>query len=302
MQLTLRQVTCFLAVAEAGSVSGGAAQLGVSQSAVTEALQQLEAQTGVRLFTRHSRGVALTYQGHQFLRHAHAILATVADAERAISGLPEAVAGVLELGVTSLVSGYYLAHVLARYRRLFPNVEVRVTEDEHTYVEHLLVNGELGAGLMIVSSMQDVYALEHETLMRSRFRVWMPPDHRLSRLRTVALADILTEPLIALSADEITQSVRARWPDGDGGPRIVLRTSSVEAVRSLVATGAGLAILPDITYRPWSLEGDRIEARDLADDIPPLDIGIVWRRGSSIAPPVARFLELARDDAAMRHR
>jgi DNA-binding transcriptional LysR family regulator len=302
MQLTLKQVTYFLAVAEAGSVSGGAAQLGISQSAVTEALQLLEAQAGASLFSRHSRGVALTYQGHQFLRHAHAILATVADAERAISGLPEAVSGVLNLGVTSIVSGYYLAHVLARFRRLFPNVEVRVTEDERAYVEHLLVNGELGAGLMIVSSMQDLYALEHETLMRSRFRVWMPPDHRLSRLRTVALADLAGEPLIALSADEITESVRARWPGADGGPKIVLRTSSVEAVRSLVATGAGLAVLPDITYRPWSLEGDRIEARDLAEGIPPLDIGIAWRRGSAIPPQVARFLELARDDAAVRSR
>lgn len=302
MQLTLKQVTYFLAVAEAGTVSGGAAQLGISQSAVTEALQQLEAQTGARLFSRHARGVALTYQGHQFLRHAHAILATVADAERAISGLPEAVAGVLNLGVTSLVSGYYLAHVLARFRRLFGEIDVRVTEDERAYIEHLLVNGELGAGLMIVSSMQDVYALEHETLMRSRFRVWMPPDHRLSKHRAVALADIADAPLIALAADELTEPVRARWPRGDGGPRIVLRTSSVEAVRSLVATGAGLAIMPDITYRPWSLEGDRIEARDLSDPVPPLDIGIVWRRGSAIPPQVARFLELARDDAAVRSR
>ncbi|MGF1623647.1 MAG: LysR family transcriptional regulator [Alphaproteobacteria bacterium] len=301
MQLTLKQVTYFLAVAEAGSVSGGAAQLGISQSAVTEALQQLEGQTGASLFDRHSRGVELTYQGHQFLRHAHAILATVSDAERAISAGPEAVSGVLHLGVTSIVSGYFLAHVLARFRRLFPNVEVRVTEDERPYIEHLLVNGELGAGLMIVSNMQEVYALEHETLMRSRFRLWMAPDHGLSRQQAVALGDLAGAAFIALSADEITDSVRAHWPGGDG-PRIVLRTSSVEAVRSLVATGAGVTILPDITYRPWSLEGDRIEARPLRDAIPPLDIGLVWRRGSVMPPPAARFLEMARDDAVLRSR
>ncbi|MEZ5667552.1 MAG: LysR family transcriptional regulator [Alphaproteobacteria bacterium] len=302
MQFTLKQVTYFLAVAEAGSLTGGAAQLGVSQSAVTESLQQLEARTGAALFSRHARGVDLTYQGHQFLRHAHAILASVADAERAISARPETVTGLLNLGVTSIVSGYFLAHVLARYRRLFPNVDVRVTEDERPYVEHLLVNGELDAGLVIVSNLKEAYALEHETLMRSRFRLWLPTEHPLCARPAVSLADLAGEPMVALAADEIAEQVRAHWATAGRSPRIVLRTSSVEAVRSLVATGAGLAILPDITYRPWSLEGDRIEARRLDEAMPPLDIGIAWRRGSAMPAPAARFIEMAREDAALRTR
>ncbi|MEQ9815620.1 MAG: LysR family transcriptional regulator [Azospirillaceae bacterium] len=302
MQLTLKQVTYFLAVAEAGSVSRGAASLGISQSALTEALKQLEGQTGATLFTRHSKGVDLTYQGHQFLRHAHSILATVADAEKAISTRPEAVSGELNLGVTSMVSGYFLAHILARYRRMFPNVEVRVIEDERAYIEHLLVNGELGAGLMITSNMEDTYALEHEVLMRSRFRVWMPPDHRLCRQEAIAIADMAEEPMIALSTDDITESLATHWRAAGGEPRIVLKTSSVEAVRSLVATGAGLAILPDIAYRPWSLEGDRIEARTLSAAIPQLDLGIAWRRGSDVPETAAHFIEMTREDAALRNR
>jgi len=302
MQLTLKQVTYFLAVAEAGSVSRGAASLGISQSALTEALKQLEGQTGATLFTRHSKGVDLTYQGHQFLRHAHSILATVADAEKAISTRPEAVSGELNLGVTSMVSGYFLAHILARYRRMFPNVEVRVIEDERAYIEHLLVNGELGAGLMITSNMEDTYALEHEVLMRSRFRVWMPPDHRLCRQEAIAIADMADEPMIALSTDDITESLATHWRAAGGEPRIVLKTSSVEAVRSLVATGAGLAILPDIAYRPWSLEGDRIEARTLSAAIPQLDLGIAWRRGSDVPDTAAHFIEMTREDAALRNR
>lgn len=302
MKLTLRQVTYFIAVAEAGSVSGGAVALGISQSALTESLKQLEGQTGARLFTRHSKGVELTYQGHQFLRHARLILSTVADAERSIAARPEAVEGLLHLGVTSMVSGYFLAHILARFRAMFPNVDIRVVEDERSYIEHLLVNGELSIGLMIVSSLQDTYALDQEVLTRSRFRVWLPPDHALCRVDRIALDDLADQPLIALATDEISETVGKHWRSTGHSPSTVLKTSSVEAVRSLVATGLGLAVLPDIAYRPWSLEGDRIEARPIADPLPSLDLGMTWRRGSILPETAQQFLTMAREDAALRNR
>src|SRR5262245_16319468 len=128
MNLSFRQIAYFIAVAEAGSVSGGAAAMGISQSAITEALKALERQMGAVLFDRHARGVALTRQGHQFLRHARTILAAVADAQSALDARPEAVQGALQLGVTSMVSGYFLADLLARFRRVFPNVAVGVFE------------------------------------------------------------------------------------------------------------------------------------------------------------------------------
>jgi DNA-binding transcriptional LysR family regulator len=68
----------------------------------------------------------------------------------------------------------------------------------------------------------------------------------------------------------------------------------VEAVRSLVAAGLGLSIQPDMTYRPWSLEGDIIEARPLADLNEPLEVGLAWRRGTARPALVDPFLTLAR--------
>jgi DNA-binding transcriptional LysR family regulator len=76
-------------------------------------------------------------------------------------------------------------------------------------------------------------------------------------------------------------------------PPVVIRTRSVEAARSLVATGAGVAILPDLAYRPWSLEGDKIEARDLVEDLPPVEVAIAWRRGSPLSSIAAHFVTVA---------
>jgi DNA-binding transcriptional LysR family regulator len=295
MHITLRQITYFLATAEAGSVSAAAVSVGISQSAITESIRELEGQTGATLFERHSKGVLLTYQGHQFLRHAKLIMAAVADAGRALSDRSDAVTGTLNLGVTSLVAGYFLADLLARFRRIFPNVKVNVVEEERPFVEHLLFNGELHLALMLVSNLEDKLALDHETLVRSRNRVWIAPGHRFAAMDSVSFAEVAEEPLIALTIDEMLQGMRSWWRPHGLQPNIVLHTASVEAVRSLVATGAGVAVLPDLAYRPWSLEGDRLEARPLQEDLPPIDVGLAWRRGSKRSETTNIFLEVARD-------
>lgn len=302
MNVTLRQISYFLAVAEAGSVSGAAAAVGISQSAITESLRALEAQTGATLFARHAKGVDLTYQGHRFLRHARLILAAVADAGRALNDRPEAVTGTLNLGVTNMVAGYVLADLLARFRRVFPDVVVRVVEEERAYVEHLLVNGELHLALMLVSNLEDRDALECEAVLRSANRVWLPPDHPLLGRERIRLADLADEPLIMLTIDEMAETARGWWRAAGLRPRVVLDTASVEAVRSLVATGAGLAVLPDMAYRPWSLEGDRIEARAVEDPLPTVDVGLAWRRGSVLSEPARIFRELAREHRPGRAR
>lgn len=302
MNITFRQISYFLAIAEAGTISGAATSLGISQSSITESLKSLEAQTGAALFHRTSKGVSLTYQGHVFVRHARLIMASVADAGHAVKNRAEAVSGVLNLGVTSLVSGYLLADLLARFRRVFPNVTVRVFEEERPYIEHLLVNGELHIALMLISNLADHQALGCEALARSPNRLWLAPGHPLLKRERIHIADLAGEPLIQLTIDEMAETSQRWWRDVHSRPVPELKTSSVEAARSLVATGAGLAILPDLLYRPWSLEGDRLEVRSVEDLTSTIDVGVVWRKGSSLGEPARIFLELAREQRPGRSK
>ncbi|MOA63182.1 LysR substrate binding domain protein [compost metagenome] len=64
-----------------------------------------------------------------------------------------------------------------------------------------------------------------------------------------------------------------------------MRTSSIEALRGLVAHGFGVTILSDMLYRAWSLEGRKIEARPLADAIPTMELGLIWREGAALDEP-----------------
>ena len=299
MAFTLRQLQFFVAAAEAGSVSGAARALSISQSSVTEAIRGLEDDLGVGLFDRQARGIVLTHKGTAFLRHARQILADVATARTAFQDEDEAPAGRLSLGVTSLVAGYVLSDILARYRRAFPRIELNVVEDNGDYLQHLLIGGELDVAVLLTSSVRDRLALNVETLLVSPYRLWMPLGHALAQQETITLEELAGQPLIQLMVDEIEESTRRLTVALPVKPQITFRTRSVEAVRSLVATGAGLAILPSLVYRPWSLEGDRIEIRDVSGDLPTVQVGLAWRKGAPLSAPAHNFVRSAQTGIAL---
>ena len=293
MAFTLRQLQFFTAAAEQGSVSGAARALSISQSSVTEAIRALEDDLGVTLFERLPRGLEITQKGAAFLRHARQILADVATARTAFRDDAEQATGRLSLGVTSLVAGYVLSDILSRFRRAFPQVELNVIEDNGDYLQHLLIGGELDVAVLLTSSVKDRMALHVETLLVSPYRLWLALAHPLAAQTAISLDELAGQPLIQLMVDEIEDSTRRLMQALAVKPQIAFRTRSVEAVRSLVATGAGLAILPSLVYRPWSLEGDRIEIRDVSGDLPSVQVGLAWRKGAPLSPPALNFIRSA---------
>ena len=128
--------------------------------------------------------------------------------------------------------------------------------------------------------------------------MWLPSNHALAAQDEVSLADCAACDQIVLEADRIDELMTGVWARHQLKPRTILRTASLEAVRSLVGAGAGIAVLPDILYRPWTLDAEHVEVRPLRDEIPTIDVGLVWRRGSGLKPAATEFIELARTVAA----
>jgi DNA-binding transcriptional LysR family regulator len=294
LAFTLRQLRFFIAAAEAGTVTAAARALSISQSSVTEAIRALEDDLGVALFERQARGLLITQRGSAFLRHARQILADVAVARTALQGQGEQATGRLSLGVTSLVAGYVLSDILQRFRRAHPLIALNVIEDSGEYLQHLLIGGELDVAVLLTSSVRDRMALHVDTLVVSPYRLWLPLGHALAQQESIALEELAGQPLIQLMVEEIEESTRALTAALPVKPDLAFRTRSVEAVRSLVATGAGLALLPGLVYRPWSLEGDRIETRDVSGDLPTVQVGLAWRRGAPVSAAALNFIQSAR--------
>ncbi len=299
--VTLRQFRYFIAVAESGSVASASRMLNIAQSALTKSLLELEAELGSSLFERSSRGMALTPQGHRFLLSARKVIGSVADALR-LNGVDSAseLGGVLAVGVTSLVAGYYLSELFSRFRRNCPAVEVFVTEDTPRFLEHLLINGELDVAIMVSNALSEPQAMVAETLTRSPNRVWLAANHPLTARDELTLAECADHDQIVLEADRIDDVMRAVWTRQQLKPRTILRTSSLEAVRSLVGAGAGIAVLPDFLYRPWTLDAEHVEVRRLRDEVPSIDVGLVWRRGSGLKAAATELIDLAREQSRSR--
>lgn len=295
--ITLRQFRYFLAVSEAASVAAAARMINIAQSAVTKSIQELEDSLGVKLFERTAKGMVLTQDGHRFQASARKVISAVAEAGQLGRGKPEELTGSLTIGVTSLVAGYYLADLFARFQRSHPSVTISVVEDAPQFLEDLLINGEVDLAIMVSNALGDPQALEVEALTRSPNRVWMASGHELAEKAELTLQECAVHPQVVLEADRVENVLNALWSRHGLHPPVLMRSTSLEAVRSLVGIGAGIALLPDFLYRPWTLDAEHVEARSLRDATPNIDVGLVWRRGSRSRPVVTEFIQLAREQS-----
>ena len=291
MPLSIKQVRYFIATADSGQISQAAIALNVSQSAVTTAIKQLEENLGVSLFRRLASGVVLTAEGSRFLTHARNVMAAVNSAERAPLTEDTALTGVVTVGVTYTVFGYFLPRFYARFARAYPKIRVELLELPRHQLEERLNDGTLDMAVMLVSNLRDKTHLAFETLLRSRRRLWLPAEHPLLSRETITLEDVAREPYVMLTVDEASETAGRYWQNYGLAPNVIFTTSSVEAVRSFVADGMGITILSDMVYRPWSLEGQRIELRNVVAEIPTMDIGVTWNRAIPQSPATRTFSE-----------
>ncbi len=291
MTVSLRHLRYFVAAADTGQVSRAAVELNVSQSAVTGAIRQIEARIGARLFDRHASGVSLTLEGSRFLQHARNIVASVNEALRIPTSASANIGGQVRIGVTYTVAGYFLPQHIARFARSYPGVAVEMREAARPAIEADLLAGRVDVAVLLTSNLVNEREVAHETLIRSRRRLWLPIDHPMMRMSEIRLEHVAQEPYVMLTVDEAEETAERYWQRTPYRPRVIFRTSSVEAVRSMVANGSGLTILSDMVYRPWSLEGQRIETRTLDDVVPSMDVGMAWRRDVDQPPAVRAFHE-----------
>ena len=295
--VSLRQIRYFIAVAETGKISAAAHMIGISPSAVTEAVAEIEDLSGVMLFSRHPRGLELTYEGHSFLAHARNILSAVEQAGSAVIRSDSELDGRISLAATITVMGYFLAPLLARFQRMFPNIEVRVVEAKRSEIERGLLHEDFDLAVMLSSNLSDRKKFLSHTLVNSMRRLWLPSGHTLLKNDVVTLRDVALLPYIQLIIDDAESSTAVYWRRHKLAPNIVIRTESVEAIRSLIANGQGVTILSDMMYRPWSLEGDRIEVREVAADIPMMTTAVVWPRATQLSTASQTFLNFCRTDS-----
>ncbi|WP_110649032.1 LysR substrate-binding domain-containing protein [Salinicola peritrichatus] len=291
--LSLRKLRYFQAVAESGTVTQAAVDLNVSQSSITTGVREIEEQLGVSLFQRTSQGMLLTQQGSRFLNQVQHVFQAVDEAFDGLQDSSASVTGSLDLATSYTVAGYFLPPLLARFQRRYPGVRLRVNEAPRPEILDGLRNGRFDLGIVLTSNVDQTSQVERQPLLHSKRRLWVNSHHPLLEREEIRLRDLVDEPYIMLTVDEAEHTAMRYWKPAGLSPKVLFKTLSVEAVRSMVANGTGISILSDMVYRPWSLEGRRIVHIDLIDPVPTMEIGLAWGRGAELSPTARAFQEMA---------
>ena len=294
MLFTLRQLEFFVAIADAGQISKAALFCNVSQSSMTVALQNLEEQCGRPLFPRHAKGIRLTETGERLLRHAKKVLNTVQLATDDMLIPSNDLSGTLRIGVTETLSAYMLPALLSAITARFPSLQFSLVEYPSPRLCQAIREGMVDLALMLVSNIMLPEDFATEIFIRSTRRLWTCAGHPLQDAPTITLQDIAKEDFLLLDMDDHIPIVKHYWTEQNLQPRIKFKSTSIEAIRGMVAQGHGVTILSDFVYRPWSLEGNRIVRRDVSNVIPSMDIGAVWLQARPLLPSAEMLIDFIR--------
>jgi DNA-binding transcriptional LysR family regulator len=294
MSFTLRQLRYFVAVSETGKIIDAAVSVNISPSSITEAVKDLESILGADLIERSRLGVRLTVEGYRFLQSAKKILSAVAEAKNTFIQSSYETQGRVIVGSSVTVSGYFLSNVYEAFRRVYPNIIIEFHEHSRVVIEKKVESGSIEIGIVLTSNVRKTAPLESLTLLKSERNVWLSANHELAKKESVSLEEVSAENYVQLLIDEAAKTTLDYWGNYKLKPNIILRTESLEAVRNMVAIGAGVTILSDMVYRPWSLDGDKIETRPLIDDIPTMDTGLIWSKTKALSQEARLFVDFCR--------
>lgn len=246
MNIELRHLRYFIAVAEELHFGRAAARLNISQPPLSQQIQILEQQVGARLLARTNRSVSLTEAGRQFLADSRHILSLVDDAAARAERLHLGETGELRIGFTS--SAPFISAVsdtLSSFRRHYPDVHIQ-TREINTREQIVPLNeGSLDLGLMRNTHLPDTLAWE--VILREPLLAMIPRDHPLAALDSVTLAQLAQEPFVFFDPhvgtglyDDILGLMR-RYGQA---PVITQEVGEAMTIIGLVAAGLGVSILP----------------------------------------------------------
>jgi DNA-binding transcriptional LysR family regulator len=236
------QLRSLLAVAEAGSITGAALEVGLTQPAVTQQMKALERETGTPLLDRTGSGVHLTAAGETLLRYARQALSLLEEGRQAIDDLESGALGQLLLGAGVTTSIFHLPSLLRQFREAYPAVDVIVRTGRSAEIASLVLNREIDVGL-VTSPVADE-RLRLVELYSEEIVLVAPPTQAPAK-RSMHARELPGVSLILFPRDSgFRQYLDDSLSRAGITPRVKMETDSVEATKSFVAVGLGSSLLP----------------------------------------------------------
>lgn len=260
--ISFRHLHYFTAAAQSGSATRAARLLNVSQPSISAAIRELEAQFGQKLFERRqARGLELTGFGAEKLAEARAILSRLDGFSSGTSPAPR-----LSLAYFATLGSSLVPPLLARLTRDIPDLRVDLRESDLKALSRALENGTVDLAITYDVGLSGDIA--RQVLGELKPHAVMSPDHPLATQADVSLAELAAYPFILIDLPLSREFLMVPFWQQGLSPKVVLRTGSVEMVRSMAANGLGVSMLFTRPHHDLADDGTRVACLPIRDDTP----------------------------------
>lgn len=278
--MELRQLRCFIAVAEELHFGRAAERLGIAPPALSRLIRGLEEEVGVDLFRRTTREVILTRSGLVFLEESKATLSRLDRSVRAARDVSIPTSSTLRIGAIDAASASFLPEVLVAFREANPRLEIKFVEAMTAPLLQMLDAGKLD--LCLIRKPRRPGDFSYETLRVERPLVLMPSGHRLAQQAAITMQDLKDEPFVIPSkrGRPYAHDLVMTYFESIGAvPNVTIEATEKPAMMSAVAANLGLALAPDWVAR-LSFPGVTMRRlKGMMLDPPPAgaQVGVAWR-------------------------
>ena len=237
--MLLRQIEYFQAVIEQNSFTAAAEQCNISQSAISQQIQALEAELGVQLLERHRRKFKLTPAGEHFYKRSVVLTADLEQLRRDTLRIARSDGKELNLGYLISYSGDELHHVIGVFSELHPEIELHVTVGNH---EDLFDGLRFGKLDLVLNDQRRAFSDEYVNLILSESKCYVEiaSHNPLSRLDGIEIADLKNTPCILIASAEQQDNERSFYRDVVGFRGEFLFAENLQEARVMVVANKGV--------------------------------------------------------------
>jgi LysR family hydrogen peroxide-inducible transcriptional activator len=280
MDLKLKDLRYLVAVADQRHFGRAAARCFVSQPTLSSQLKKLEQSLGVQLIERAPNNVSLTAAGEEIVARARRILEATDEVVTLARSQHDPLAGRLRVALLPTIGPYLLPRVAPAVRKALPRLELHLYEYQTAPMLQKLHAGELDVGILALPV--DTAGLEARGLYREAFSVALPEHHPLAARHSVRVADLKGEKLLLLEEGHCLRDQALEVCSRAGvHEQQDFRATSLETLRQMVASGAGITLLPELAGRGAYRNARGLVLRPFAKPAPVRQVGALWRKSSA---------------------
>ncbi len=288
--MNFRALQYLVKLAELKHFSKAAEACFVSQPTLSTQIRKLEEELGVSLVERAPRHIMLTPIGEDIAHRARHVLRDIEHIKTAARLSKNPATGTIKLGIFPTLAPYLLPHVIPEIRQNFPELKLQLAEEKTEDILQMLDQGRLDAGLLALPV--DEPGLDIVVLFEEPFVMAMPANHPLSDKKTICIKDLEGEELLLLEEGHCLRQHALEVCELAGAhERMDFHATSMETLRQMVATNAGLTLMPVLAVKPPIPKTDNISIRPFSPPVPSRTIVLVWRKSSPLGPFLRQLAE-----------